>query len=253
MLELRPLVVQELELRGIGINQRLLLRQIQTRRESEIMPRADENQGVALQLQTVAHHGDFSFQFPQREIVRYQLRGQHQTRVLEVRFRLLRGGARPLDSAAHPAEQVGFVVHVRTQHEIVLHRGLVRHGILAERAVGRGLAAFRRCGHSNPRVQIRVGNGDLIACLIEPRRGDAQVLVAGERALDQRIQSRVLKQRPPFTLERGVVRRRLMPRRIGLPGRGHLGRGTLVIRAYRAAGGERTGGECSKLEAAGHC
>ena len=149
MLELRPLVVQEFELRGSGVNQGLLLRQIQTRRESKVVPRADESQSVALQFQAVAHHRDFRIEFAQCEIVGHQLRRQEQTRVLEVRFRLLRGGARALDFAAHPAEQVGLVIHARAQHEIVLHSRLIGHGVSGQRAVRRRLAAVRRGGQSD--------------------------------------------------------------------------------------------------------
>ena len=70
------------------------------------MPRCDEPQGIALQVQAVAHHLDFGVEFAQREIVGHELRRQHQTRVFEIRLRLLRGGARTLDLAAHPAEQI---------------------------------------------------------------------------------------------------------------------------------------------------
>ena len=75
---------------ALGVDQGLLLRQVETGGESKIMSRCDEPQGIALQLQAVAYHRDFGVEFPQCEIVRHELRRQYETRVFEIRFCLLR-------------------------------------------------------------------------------------------------------------------------------------------------------------------
>ena len=206
---------------ALGIDQRLLLRQIQARRESQIVPRADEVQSVALQIQAVAHHGDFSIEFAQREIVGHQLAPSSTSRVFSKSASACCAVARaPFDVAAHAAEQVDLVVDVRARARNCSARstGSAPHiggsGRFAEVLPRAALPDSPTAGYRSA-----AGDGDLIACLVEPRGGHAQVLIAGERALDQRIQRRVLEQLPPIALERRVVRRRLMPGRLGLPGR----------------------------------
>ena len=189
------------------------------------------------------HHCNLGIELTQREIVGHDLRRQNETGVLEVCFRLLRGGARTFDLAAHAAKQVGFVVHVRAQHEIVLHGRLIGQGVAGERTIRRRFAALRLGGQAHGGVQIRGGDAGLTARLIEPRGGDSQVLIVGERTLDQRIQSRVLEKPPPLSLQRAVIGRGFMPRSIGVPGGRHIGLRPVVVGTHRAAGdGRHRGG-----------
>ena len=187
MLVLRPLVVQKFELCGAGIDQGLLLRQIKTCGESKIMPRCDEPQCIALQVQAVAHHRHFCVEFPQCEIVRRELRRQYQARVLEIRLCLLRESSCTLDFSTDPAEQIGLISHGRTHFKIILHDGLIRHRIPGEWTVRRRFAASRSSGQVHPGVQRRADDGHLFASLIEACGGNAQILITAECALDQRI------------------------------------------------------------------
>ena len=134
---------------GAGVDQGLLLRQIQTRGESKIMPRRDEPQGIALQVQAMAHHREFGVEFAQGEVIRHELRRQQETGVFEIRFGLLRRSSRSLDLAAHSAEEVGFVIDGGTEFEIILHDRLVRHRIRGERAIRRCSAARRGSGQAH--------------------------------------------------------------------------------------------------------
>ena len=236
MFGLGTLHLQQVELRGTVLHQRLLLRQIETGGEPQIVARRDELERVALERQAAHHHVDLAVEFAQREVIAHQLCGEHQARVLEVGRRLLRRGAVALDFAAYAAEQIEFVTDVGADREVVLHGRLVRRRVSGQRAVGGRFAALRRSAQSNFGIQIGSGDGHLAARLLETGSRDLEILIALERLGDQGIQRRVAKGFPPISLECRIARRGHVPGSLGRPGRWHLGRRTPIVGTHGAAG-----------------
>ncbi len=129
MLVLRPLIGEQFELRGAGIAPEPAAvpspDPVANPRSCRDVMNPSASRSRSKLWRTTA---DLRVELPQSEIVRRQLRGQHQPRVLEIRLRLLRGGSGTLDFAAYPAEQVGLVVHRGAQSQNrFARRGLIRH------------------------------------------------------------------------------------------------------------------------------
>jgi len=241
VLVLRALILQQLKLRCARINQRPLLSQIETGGESKIMSRPDEPERIAFQPQAVAHHVDLGVEFSQREIVGRELRDQDQTGVFEIRVGLLRGGPCAFDLAANPAEQISLVIHCRSERKVVLHRGLIRFRIGGKRPVRRCLATRGASAKIHRRIQSRRRDGHLVARLIEPRRGNFDVLIGVERAFHQWIQGIIVEQPPPLALQGAVGRRRRVPRRWRLPAGRGVHRRLVVIGSHCTAAGGKHG------------
>ena len=109
MLELAALPAQHVDLRQRAVEQRLLLRDVESRRRAEVVPRGGELQRPPLQFDRAREHVDLGVGLAQAEVRGREIGGQHEARVLEIGGRLLGRSARAFDRALHAAEEVDLV------------------------------------------------------------------------------------------------------------------------------------------------
>ncbi len=233
---MQALVLQQFQLGAAGLQQRFLLRQIESGRHAQLMARADEFKRLLLQLDAAQDHVNFRIALAQAEVVAGQFRQQHQARVLEIGSGLLGRSLCRMGAAAHPAEQVGLVVDGQAQLEVILRHRLGRRAIRGQRPVGRALVACRARLQADCRQQRRRHHRHLRARLFQAAGRLQQILVMRQRLLRQRVQLRILVQLPPSALQGRVVRRGGAELRVALPRGGQFGQLRLLVGRFGGAG-----------------
>ncbi|MCY1534751.1 hypothetical protein D9M68_701330 [compost metagenome] len=190
----------------------------------------------------------FAVERAQREIrLRHVGLQRELHRAVQV-LRCLAIGARGIDAGRHASEQV----------ELIAGEGAcLQHGLRRDpRAVGQALRRGRRLragrieAHAELRVEIRLGRAGEGARLLQPGRGNGEILVGFARGGHQAVQLAVAEDLPPFAAMLAFRRRRGLPlRAFGLRGLGFLvgrhrgGLRHLVGRGQRAAGQDQGGGQ----------
>jgi hypothetical protein len=100
-------------LRAGGLQQRLLLRQVQTGGDSAIVTVLDQRRGLLDRSDCIVQNANLRIHLAKREEVGGGLRGQHQSYVLEVRAGGLVRRIGGFHAAPRPSEKIRLV----TQHE----------------------------------------------------------------------------------------------------------------------------------------
>jgi hypothetical protein len=120
---------QQCGLRARRGQERFLLRHIQARGDAAVVSRAHEIQRAAERVRRAIQDAELGIDLPQREVVGRQIRGHYEADVFEHRRARFERGARGLDAAQPPSEEI----------DLIADRKRKGHGILGHRvAVGAG-------------------------------------------------------------------------------------------------------------------
>ena len=113
MFELCALLLQQIKLRDRGIQQGLLLRQVQPGGDAAFMAMVHQDKSFLLNLDRLLHHLIFGIEFAQAEVVSSEFRGQDQLNILQIGRRALQAGVGGLQSLTGSTEQIDFVVQAK--------------------------------------------------------------------------------------------------------------------------------------------
>ncbi len=248
MLVLRALLLEHVDLRQRGLEQRLLLRHVEARDGAQVVARRHQLERAPLQRDRARQHVEFDIGRAQVEIAARHVGRQQQPRVGEVGRRLLGRGGGAFHAALHAAREVELVAGVEREREVVLHRRRIGGVVVGQRPVGRDLEPRSARAQAELRVLRGRARGQRGARLREPRAGDGERGAAGHGPVLQRVELRVAVALPPRALVGDVVGRAFAPRCLELPAHGQRGFGRLVVGADRTARGQHHGGERDRRE-----
>ncbi len=241
---LRALLLHQIQLRDRGIEQRLLLCQVESRGHSAGMTVLDQLQSLLLNVNRFLHDPSFGIELAQGEVVGGEFRGQHQVDVVHVRCRGLQGSVRGFQGAPVFSEEVGFVTEQKGNFVGALGERSP-HGDNFRPMSGVAVARCIRIG-AGLREQSSRGNPSQRARLVQAVLRRRQRLVGLQQLLLVVVQLGVVENLPPCAFGQRVLGSGDTPRAFRLVRRWGLHLRTLILRSYHASRQQSAGGNAGR-------